>query len=226
LVAHFASSQQLSVPNLTEHRLIPPHIRNLIFDLGGVILNLSVPYTLNQLASLTGLSLEKIMESYSSREEFLQYEKGLITEPAFRSALRKIYSFEGTDDAIDKCWNAMLLDIPPSRIAQLRTLKTRYRTFLLSNTNAIHVKCFSERLSKDHGLASLDDLFEKVYYSHLLNMRKPDPEIYRHVLKENNLNPSETLFLDDSAKNIEGAKSVGIETMLVTSADQLFASLR
>jgi epoxide hydrolase-like predicted phosphatase len=211
---------------MSQSILIPPHIRNLIFDLGGVILNLSVPSTLNQLASLTGLPLEKIMESYASREEFIQYEKGLIGDAEFRSALRSIYRFNGDDTVIDNCWNAMLLDIPPTRIAQLNDLKTRYRTFLLSNTNAIHVKCFSEGLSKHHGLASLDNLFEKVYYSHELNMRKPDPEIYAHVLKENQLEANETLFLDDNAKNIEGARSVGIETMLVTSADQLFTNLR
>jgi epoxide hydrolase-like predicted phosphatase len=206
--------------------VIAPHIRNLIFDLGGVILNLSVASTLNQLAALTGWPLEKIMESYASREEFLQYEKGLISDPDFRSALRKIYSIGDTDDVIDTCWNAMLLDIPPGRIEQLKELKGRYRTFLLSNTNSIHVKCFSAELFKAHGLSSLDDLFEKVYYSHVLNMRKPDPEIYRHVLAENNLKASETLFLDDNAKNIEGARSVGIETMLVTNADQLFSNLR
>jgi FMN phosphatase YigB (HAD superfamily) len=206
--------------------LIAPHIRNLIFDLGGVILNLSVESTLKQLADLTGLPLEKIMESYAAREEFLQYEKGLIEDVEFRSALRSIYRFSGDDAVIDSCWNAMLLDIPASRIEQLKALKSRYRMFLLSNTNSIHVKCFSETLSRDHGLTSLDDLFEKVYYSHKLNMRKPDSGIYLHVLKENNLKAGETLFLDDSAKNIEGARTVGIETMLVTNADQLFASLR
>jgi FMN phosphatase YigB (HAD superfamily) len=104
----------------------------------------------------------------------------------------------------------------------LKSLKARYRTFLLSNTNGIHVKCFSESLSKTHGIDSLDSLFERVYYSHQMRMRKPDPEIYEFVLRENNLAASETLFLDDNEKNIAGARAVGIETFLVRDPNQLF----
>jgi putative hydrolase of the HAD superfamily len=203
--------------------LINPNIRNLIFDLGGVILNLSVQTTLQQLAKLTGLPVEKIVESYTSRQEFLQYETGQIGDPEFRTALRKIYSIDGTDSMIDSCWNAMLLDIPSERIELLKSLKNRYRTFLLSNTNAIHVRCFSEYLQASHGINSLDALFEKVYYSHTLGMRKPDPHIYEHLLKENDLVASETLFLDDSHKNIEGAQSVGIQTVWVRNPEELYS---
>jgi glucose-1-phosphatase len=203
--------------------LISPHIRNLIFDLGGVILNLSVQSTLQQLAAVTGIPMEKIMESYGSRQEFLQYEKGMIGDQEFRSAIRTIYSYEGSDTVIDTCWNAMLLDIPRRRIDLLKSLKDKYRTFLLSNTNSIHVKCFSENLKHEHGIESLDSLFEKVYYSHLLGMRKPDAEIYEHLLNENNLVSSETLFLDDSQRNIDGARAVGIQTVLVRDPEELYS---
>jgi epoxide hydrolase-like predicted phosphatase len=205
--------------------LIAPHIRNIIFDLGGVILNLSVASTLRELATFTGIPLNKIMELYGARAEFLQYEKGLISDGAFRESLREIYQFKGNDADIDRCWNAMLLDIPAGRINVLKKLKSKYRTFLLSNTNAIHVDCFSASLHKAHGMRCLDDLFEKVYYSHLLNMRKPDADIYLHVLKTSGLAADQTLFLDDNEKNIEGARSVGIEAVLVTDADELFANL-
>jgi epoxide hydrolase-like predicted phosphatase len=201
--------------------LISPNIRNIIFDLGGVILNLSVSTSLQELARITGLSMEKIMEAYAAREEFLQYERGEISDSEFRSALQNIYSFKESDAVIDQCWNAMLLDIPAERIELLRSLKSKYRTFLLSNTNSIHVRSFSATLSKVHGLDSLSSLFEKVYYSHEMKLRKPDPAIYRHVLEENGLVAKETLFLDDNARNIEGAKSVGIETFLVTNPAQL-----
>lgn len=204
-------------PDLTKH-----NIRNVIFDLGGVILNLSVESSLKQLANVTGLPMKNILDAYAAREEFLQYERGEISDSEFRNALREIYSFAGDDDDIDRCWNAMLLDIPAERIALLTTLKGRYRTFLLSNTNSIHVRCFSSSLQKHHGLASLDSLFEKVYYSHELRMRKPDPRIYEYVLTENNLVAGETLFLDDNEKNIEGARSVGILTFLVRDPNQLF----
>jgi len=203
--------------------LISPNIRNIIFDLGGVILNLSIDTTLQHLARIAGIPIEKIVESYSSRSEFMQYEKGLMDDAEFRSALRKIYSIDEPDSMIDTCWNAMLLDIPPRRIELLKQLKETHRTFLLSNTNAIHVKCFNQSLHEEHGLESLDDLFEKVYYSHTLRMRKPDAEIYEHVLRENNLKPSETLFLDDNQKNIEGAKSVGIQTYWVRNPEDLYS---
>lgn len=202
--------------------MIPAHIRNIIFDLGGVILNLSVTTSLKELSIITGLPMEKIIEAYAQREEFLQYERGEIGDAQFRNALRSIYSFNGTDAVIEYCWNAMLLDIPSERIELLKSLKQSYRTFLLSNTNGIHVKCFSESLHKAHGIATLDSLFEKVYYSHLMKMRKPDPEIYRHVLKENGLAAGETLFLDDNEKNIAGARTVGIETFLVRDPNELF----
>jgi epoxide hydrolase-like predicted phosphatase len=205
--------------------LIAAHIRNIIFDLGGVILNLSVSSTMKELAALTGLPLEKIVDLYASRDEFLQYEKGLISDEEFRHSVRDIYKFKGNDHEIDRCWNAMLLDIPAKRIALLKKLKSKYRTFLLSNTNAIHVEYFSADLHKAHGMHSLDELFEKVYYSHVLNMRKPDADIYLHVLKASGLVAGETLFLDDNEKNIAGARSVGIETMLVKDPDELFEKL-
>ena len=202
--------------------MISPNIRNIIFDLGGVILNLSVASSLKQLVAITGLPMEKVLEGYSHREEFFQYEKGEIGDMQFRAALQRIYSFQESDEVIDQCWNAMLLDIPPERIELLKSLKSKYRTFLLSNTNAIHVKSFSASLSKAHGINSLDSLFEKVYYSHQLKMRKPDPEIYQHVLIQNGIKAKETLFLDDNEKNIEGARNVGIETFLVRDPNQLF----
>jgi epoxide hydrolase-like predicted phosphatase len=201
--------------------LISPNIRNLIFDLGGVILNLDISASLKQLAGITKLPMEKIIESYSSRAEFQQYERGEIDDEQFRAALRNIYSFSETDAVVDECWNAMLLDIPTERIDMLKRLTSRYRTFLLSNTNSIHVRSFSKSLRQQHGIDSLDSLFEKAYYSHLVRMRKPDPEIYRYVLKANGLNAAETLFLDDNERNIEGARTIGLQVYLVRDPDQL-----
>ena len=224
LFTHLAANSSAAFLNFPI--LISPNIRNLIFDLGGVILNLSISSSLKQLAAITKLPMEKIMEAYSSREEFLQYERGEISDNQFRAALQDIYSFREPDAVIDNCWNAMLLDIPPERIALLKRLKARYRTFLLSNTNSIHVKSFSESLYREHGIDSLDSLFEKVYYSHEVKMRKPDPEIYRHVLKANGLAASETLFLDDNERNIDGARTVGLEVFLVRNPDQLSSLFR
>ena len=95
----------------------------------------------------------------------------------------------------------------------LRRLKKSYRLFLLSNTNAIHEKAFTEIMLRDFGQNVLLENFEKVYFSHHIHMRKPDLEIFELVMNQNNLQPEESLFVDDSAQHIEGAKNAGLQTL-------------
>lgn len=206
--------------------VIESRIKNIIFDLGGVILNLSIDSTLRKFAQLSSLPVDQVIEMYYARPEFLAYEKGEITNDEFRTSLRKIFGLTTADTTLDECWNAMLGDIPPERIELLRDLKSKYKTFLLSNTNAIHVDCFSGIVKKAHGIESLEPLFHRTYYSHLMKMRKPDPGIYEYVLKENNLDAHETIFLDDNAANLKGAASVGIQTYHVTHPDLIFSLFR
>ena len=106
----------------------------------------------------------------------------------------------------------MLLDLPPARLDLLKKMKNTHRTFLLSNTNEIHIQCFSKSLQQQIGVSDLSDYFEKVYLSYEINLRKPDVEIFKYVLDNNRLNPAETLFIDDSPQHIEGAKKLGIHT--------------
>jgi len=206
--------------------VLDSRIKNIIFDLGGVILNLSVDSTLRKFAEHSNLPVDKVIEIYHSRPEFLAYEKGEISNDEFRTALREIFSITTLDTQMDECWNAMLGDIPKERIDLLRELKSKYRTYLLSNTNAIHLDCFTGIVKKQHGIESLDPLFHKAYYSHLMKMRKPDPQIYEYVLKENGLKANETIFLDDNVANLKGAASVGIETFHVTHPDTIFSLFR
>jgi glucose-1-phosphatase len=205
---------------------IDSSIKNIIFDLGGVILNHSVESTLRKFSELSGQSVEKVVETYHSRPEFLAYEKGEITNDKFRKSLKEIYGLTSTDLELDEVWNAMLGDIPAERIELLRELKSKYKTYLLSNTNAIHVDFFSGMVRKAHGIESLEQLFHRAYYSHLMKMRKPDAEIYEYVLKENNLKAGETIFLDDNLANLKGAASVGIQTFHVTHPDLIFSLFR
>jgi len=206
--------------------VLDSRIKNIIFDLGGVILNLSVDSTLRKFAEHSNLPVDKVIEIYHSRPEFLAYEKGEISNDEFRTALREIFSITTLDTQMDECWNAMLGDIPRERIELLRDLKSKYKTYLLSNTNAIHLDCFTGIVKKQHGIESLDPLFHKAYYSHLMKMRKPDPQIYEYVLKENGLKANETIFLDDNVANLKGAASVGIETFHVTHPDLIFSLFR
>jgi putative hydrolase of the HAD superfamily len=193
-------------------------VKTLIFDLGGVILDLSVPNTLDLFANLSGMPREKVHELYFSTPGFLDYEKGLIDDRAFRDFVRQTYSITASDDEIDRAWNAMLLGIPALKLDLLTRLQNEFQVFLLSNTNSIHIHHINEAMMPKSGeKRTLDSYFHKAYYSHRMGKRKPDADIFEQVLEENQLVPEQTLFLDDYAVNIEGAKAVGIKTIHVTS---------
>lgn len=207
--------------------MLDPKIKNIIFDLGGVILNLSVDSTLRKFSELSGHPVEKVIETYHSRPEFLAYERGEMSNEEFRMSLNDIFGITSTDLELDECWNAMLGDIPAERIELLSELKSKYKTYLLSNTNAIHLDCFGGILKKSgSNIESLESLFHRTYYSHLMRMRKPDAVIYEYVLRENNLKARETIFLDDNLANLKGAESVGIQTFHVTHPDLIFSLFR
>jgi glucose-1-phosphatase len=197
-----------------------PAIKNLIFDLGGVILDLSVDHTLEAFATLSGIPKQKVQAVFHSAPGFNEYEKGGMSDGAFRQYLREIYSVNVTDGQLDACWNAMLRGLPAIKLELLQNLKKEYNVYLLSNTNDIHLTYInSVMLPAISSESSLDPYFHKAYYSHRMLMRKPDAEIFEQVLDENNMVPAETLFLDDNALNIAGAKSVGIQTVHVTTPD-------
>ena len=198
--------------------MLVPSVKNLIFDLGGVILDLSVDHTLQSFSGLSNMPKERVQEVYMSERGFQDYEKGLIDDVAFRDFVRKTFSISADDDAIDDCWNAMLRGIPGIKLELLTRLQNEFSVFLLSNTNAIHLHHINNiMLPKGANQKSLDEYFHKAYYSHRMGKRKPDAEIFEQVLEENHLIPEQTLFLDDYAINIEGAKALGIKTVHVTS---------
>jgi glucose-1-phosphatase len=204
-----------------------PSVKNIIFDLGGVILDLSVTDTLKSFSKLSGLSFKEIERIFISAPEFEHYEKGSLDDAGFRHFIRQTYRVDCSDADIDACWNAMLLDLPAKKLQLLENLKSRYNTFLLSNTNGIHLDYINQViLPKAAGIVSLDKYFHRSYYSHRMGKRKPDAEIFEQVLEENNLNASETLFLDDNGLNTEGAAKVGIKTIYITSSDQIFDVFR
>jgi glucose-1-phosphatase len=198
-------------------------IKNIIFDLGGVIINLSVEKTHQAFAALSGLSMSEIDTIVHQGTFFHEYEKGLISDAEFRNQLRESLQINVDDAQLDRAWNAMLLDIPIERIQLLEQLKNRYNLFLLSNTNNIHLLSFNNQVLQLTGHPALDQYFHKAYYSHLIKMRKPDVEIYEHVLQRNNLLAHETLFLDDNKDNLTGANKAGISTFHVQYPDQIFS---
>ena len=184
---------------------------NIIFDLGGVIINLSYQATIDKFSELCGRDVAAAYSQKSQVSVFDDIETGKIDANTFYNGLRLYFNIDASNEGLADAWNAMLLDIPQKRIQLLQDLKKAgKRLFLLSNTNAIHKPIFEQILEKATGLASLDGLFEATYYSHLVGDRKPNESIFEHVLKENGLNPTETLFIEDSIQHIEAARRVGI----------------
>jgi len=199
------------------------NIKTIIFDLGGVIIDLDVNRTINEFSALSGFSLEKVKNLYTTKPVFHNYEKGLVTDESFREEIRGLFQSKGVeDDRIDDAWNAMLLGIPKSKLQLLQRLKEHYQVMILSNTNSIHVKQMEQMILKVSDFSSFDHFVHKVYYSHILRMRKPDAEIYQYVLEDYNLCAEETIFLDDNVDNVKGAEQVGIRVKHITDSNQIF----
>lgn len=198
-------------------------IKNLIFDLGGVIINISAKNTIDQFAALSNKDPSRIENILTESGFMLEYELGLISDTSFRDSIRASLGIDSPDKIIDAAWNAMLLEIPLKRIALLKSLRKKYRTFVLSNTNSIHLRKFNEILYEATGIASLESICERTYYSHIVHQRKPEPSIFKKVLEENNLEPAETLFVDDTLINLEGAQQVGIQTFHIKHPEMIFS---
>ncbi len=190
-------------------------IRNIIFDLGGVILNIDPQRTIDELRNLGWKDFYQGGNQSLNRELFFQLEKGDSSPGTFRENVRQQVKYEITDIAIDHAWSAMILDMPADRIRYLEELKKTYRIFLLSNTNEIHRIKFHRDFELEYGYP-FDHLFERNFYSHQMGMRKPDPRIYFQALNEANLIPEETLFIDDMKENIEAAKLTGMKVLHIT----------
>jgi len=198
------------------------NINNLIFDLGGVILDLNFSAAYQEFSNLSGLTADEVTQRTDGMMWFKDYEKGLISSQQFRLQICDLLQFTASDEAIDSAWCAMLGGMPASRLQLLQRLKGRYRTFVLSNTNGIHAGKFNQIVKESLGNVHLfEDHFEHVYFSHEMKMRKPDAEIYLKVLQDQQLKPSETLFIDDNLENIQGAANLGIQTLHLEDPKQL-----
>ncbi len=201
-------------------------IQNIIFDLGGVIINLDTPATIRAFERLGATRFSDVYTQLQQTQLFDLFDKGQLPEADFRRELTALTGLALSDTDFDAAWNAMLLDFPKHRLNMLASIKPKYRSFLLSNTNFIHVHAFEAELLKSHGHRNLEGFFEKVYYSCNMGMRKPDREIFEYLLKENSLNPAETLFIDDSPQHVEGAQQVGLQAILLGKHEEVTELLK
>lgn len=193
-------------------------IKNIIFDFGGVVFRIDEQRTIDAFTSLFRCSAQQVIDFLFSEDLFVSFECGKISADEFIERLQKKAPFTVTKEQILAAWNAILIEYPVEHIQLLLGLKKNYRTFLLSNTNEIHTSEFMKIAQRQKlPIRSNYDLFEKVWYSNELGMRKPNPEIFEYVLRDANIKPSETLFVDDLQVNVDAAALFGIQTRRVTS---------
>ena len=184
------------------------NIKAIIFDLGGVLLNISYQ---NTIASFKKLGIKNTDNIYSKKTQshiFNLIETGEITAKKFLEDLQ-VFTNNATIQEVKDAWNAMLLNLPKKRLQVLLSLKSNHALFLLSNTNTIHINAISNKLGarKWEGFCNL---FDKIYLSHEIGIRKPNSEAFQLILNQQKLNPKEVLFIDDSYQHIVSAKKLGI----------------
>ena len=188
------------------------HIKNIIFDLGGVLLDIDLKKSINAFEKLGIENFEEMFSQFKADDLFEKLETGMLNEHEFYSAIKKRTRVNITDKEIANAWNALILDFRTESLLFLEKLATQYSLYLLSNTNSIHLKYFQQLFTKQTGKPLLDGYFSKAWYSHEVGLRKPGAAIFEFVLKEENLVAAETLFIDDTLINIETAQSMGFKT--------------
>jgi HAD superfamily hydrolase (TIGR01509 family) len=188
------------------------HIKNIIFDLGKVLLNLDFDASIKAFQDL-GLGKDVLNRQQAYADPvFYELETGKVTPEEFRNRIRLILkNTDLSDQEIDSAWSAMILDIPSHRVQILKELRKKYKLYIFSNTNQIHIEGLWGKFKKEYGF-EFSSLFVKDYYSHQIHERKPDIQSYEKVISLARINPEETLFIDDLEKNIVAAQKTGLKT--------------
>lgn len=189
-------------------------ISTIIFDLGGVIINLKKQNCIDAFKALGYENVEQMLGEYKQEGEFLALEEGRLTPEEWRNAVRKNIPAPVTDKEIDDAFNEFLIDIPVEKLRLLQTLKKRFRIVMLSNTNRIMFESKIPELFKIDGF-TMEDYFDDMFLSYKMNMTKPSPEIFLYLANELGIEPEEALFLDDSAANVDAASKLGFNTICV-----------
>tara|TARA_B110000305_G_scaffold227799_1_gene276849 strand:+ start:513 stop:1157 length:645 start_codon:yes stop_codon:yes gene_type:complete len=187
------------------------NIKNIIFDLGGVILNIDYNKTASAFKEIDLVNFDALYSQFCQNNLFDDLETGNIEPNHFINKLKSSIPLSVTDKQIINAWNAMLLDLPIERVELLKSAGKQYQIFLLSNTNQIHYDAYMAYFNTKYQF-DFDSLFQKAYYSHEIGLRKPNNDCFEFVLKTHSLNKTETLFIDDSIQHIESANSLGINT--------------
>ncbi|MDN3671099.1 HAD-IA family hydrolase [Echinicola jeungdonensis] len=200
---------------------IDKNIDFFVFDLGGVIVDLNIPFTLNRLGGNLNGDGKALAKNFMMNPIQHSYEKGEIDDQTFRVEVKKAFQQDWTDQEVDDIWNAMLGGIPMEKIELLRELRKTHPIYMLSNTNGIHYSKVLEILLKDTGVESFDELFDHVFVSHHMGCRKPDAIIYEKVLDLVEKPAEKGMFFDDTEPNLIGAQKVGLQTCHINHPNAL-----
>ena len=184
-------------------------IRNIVFDLGGVLVDLDFKAAINGLQKAGFANVKEQLQAFDCEGIFQKFELGEMTADEFRSAIRENSTVSLTDEEVDGLWNAMLLEVPREKLELILHLRGKYMVYLLSNTNSIHWDYVCKNAFNYRGFR-VNDYFEETFLSYEMHLAKPDKAIFEKVLEEANLLPEETLFIDDSEANCKAATEVGI----------------
>ena len=199
-------------------------IKNIIFDLGGVILDIDENIVYKELEKM-GINTLELARSKEFMDIMSKFDTGIYTAPTFRKKTKTLLGLEKmTDQKFDAIWNSMLLDIPRERIEAIEKVKKHYKIFLMSNSNVIPYDLYVRDLQLRFGYHEFDELFNKSYFSFAEHLEKPDPRFFELILDHEGLLPEETLFIDDTASNIRAAQSLGIHTYHI-SREELVRNL-
>lgn len=195
-------------------------VKNIIFDLGGVLINLNYQLTRKAFEDLGVEDFDAFYTQHAANPLFENLEVGAIEPEAFYEALREATGLTLSNDQLETAWNAMLLDFPAERLQWLDQIKNKYNIYLFSNTNAIHYKAFTSIYAQTAPLIGLNTdfnhFFKTAYYSHTLGQRKPELAAFEAVIQDAKLDPAQTLFIDDTISNIEGAQKAGLRTIFLS----------
>lgn len=200
-------------------------IKNIIFDLGNVIIDIDFKRSVEAFQALGGDKINLNLENYMDHPIFGAIEKGEISTDEFRQEIRQMLNNKNlTDETIDQAWSALIINSDKERIDLIKALGKKYRLFILSNTDEIHITKAKRIIHKNFNV-EIEELFEKCYYSHELALEKPGLEIYKTVLQDANIQAKESVFIDDKLDNIEAALSLGIKAYHLDIEQGTFPSL-
>lgn len=196
-------------------------VKNILFDLGGVLIDIDYEKTIRSFRAIGFPHFEQMFSQLTADELFRKLETGKIPPKDFYKVMITIARTGVTEDEIRDAWNSMLLEFRKESILFLKPLAATYDLYLLSNTNQVHYEAFTQMLLTQTGYSSLEPFFKKAYFSHQIGRRKPDADAYDFVISDAGILPEETLFIDDTVKNIEAAAALGFQVHLLKPEERV-----